>query len=375
MKRVLMVAANEWAPWGGSEELWAATAIELRKRGIEVRVSVKWFGHEVARISELARAGCSIHYRRIRYLRPKLDILKQRVLGLAGADQFKNVDLVLISQGMNMDGLPWMRECARRRLPFAVIAHAAAESTWFHDRQAQELAHYYEEAVAAFFVSHANLELTRKQIGAPLAHGEIVRNPFNVAYNERVPWPQTDAVQHLRLACVGRLDPDSKGQDLILDVLRMPKWRARALTVSLVGAGRSESVLRRVAEMYQLGAVHFAGFANDIVEIWRSHHALLLPSRIEGLPLVAVEAMLVGRPVIATAVAGNAEIVIDGRTGFLAEAPTVAALDAAMERAWQERSQLKRMGEQAAEHIRRLIPPDPARLFADRLEAIVAAKR
>ena len=58
--------------------------------------------------------------------------------------------------------------------------------------------------------------------------------------------------------------------------------------------------------------------------IWAEHHALVLPSRFEGMPLVVVEAMLCGRPCIVTDVGGNAELIRDGINGFLAKAPTGA---------------------------------------------------
>ena len=72
--------------------------------------------------------------------------------------------------------------------------------------------------------------------------------------------------------------------------------------------------------------IEFAGHVADIVGIWSKHNALVLPSRCEGLPLALVEAMLCGRPAIATNVAGHGEVIEDGVTGILAEAPTVPAV-------------------------------------------------
>ena len=69
-----------------------------------------------------------------------------------------------------------------------------------------------------------------------------------------------------------------------------------------------------------------------IEEIWSANQVLVMPSRYEGLPLVIVEAMLCSRPVLATDVEGNSEIGIDGLTGFLAAAPTVAIVAQGVER-------------------------------------------
>lgn len=373
MSRILFVSANDWEPWGGSEELWCAAAKQLRERGATVTVSVKWFGQEVPQIAELAAAGCRVHYRRRPFRQPARHLALQRALSLARLHYLRDQDLVVISQGLNTDGLPWMMACRRHRLRYAVITQSAAESWWPYDREAEPLAAAYTGAEKCFFVCHANLELTQKQIATTIARAAVVRNPFNVPYSEPIPWPQIDESTDLRLACVGRLDPRGKGQDLIFDVLRSGRWRERRITVSLFGKGPAERSLRRLVELYELPSVRFAGFTSDVADIWRTHHGLLLPSRYEGLPLVLVEAMLAGRPVIVTDVAGNAEVVTDGETGFLAAAATSDRLAEAMERAWQCRSQLREMGAHAARAIRRLVPRDPAAVFADELEMI--AKR
>jgi len=74
-----------------------------------------------------------------------------------------------------------------------------------------------------------------------------------------------------------------------------------------------------------------------------------------------------GRPVIVTDVAGNTEIVQDGVTGFIAEAPTERHLHAALERAWEQRQNWESMGKAAAQAIRELMPADPAAIFAQKL--------
>jgi len=68
--------------------------------------------------------------------------------------------------------------------------------------------------------------------------------------------------------------------------------------------------------------------------------------------------------VVASAVGGIVEVVDDGVTGFLAAAPTEDAFDEAMNRAWTRRSEWRAIGIRAADHIRTLVPPDPAEVFA-----------
>ncbi len=78
--------------------------------------------------------------------------------------------------------------------------------------------------------------------------------------------------------------------------------------------------------------------------------------------------MLCGRPVIATDVVGHREIVQDGVTGFLAEAPTATSFLAALERFWERRHEAEAIGRTAAQHISRLLPADPVREFSDKLK-------
>ena len=76
-----------------------------------------------------------------------------------------------------------------------------------------------------------------------------------------------------------------------------------------------------------------------------------MPSIAEGTPLALIEAMICGRPSVVTNVGGNSAIVKDGITGFIAQAPTTALLDQALERAWMEKNNWSVMGNRAHEDI------------------------
>jgi glycosyltransferase involved in cell wall biosynthesis len=85
------------------------------------------------------------------------------------------------------------------------------------------------------------------------------------------------------------------------------------------------------------------------------------------MPLVLVEAMLCGRPCIVTNVGGNAELVEDNVSGFIASAPNEACLDEAMERAWARRDEWQEIGEAAGRRVRTVVPPDPVTDFIQEL--------
>jgi glycosyltransferase involved in cell wall biosynthesis len=373
MRKILFIAANEGVPWGGSEALWSEAAEKLARRGTEVCVSVKDWGNPVKEVEQLRSAGCRIFYRRAPSLlrrlgRKVLPFPKDagRHLGSVGS----GVDLVVISQGGNIDGLSWMEEARAAGNRYAVVAQIAAEAWWPDDNMAARLAESYESAARAFFVSQATLEMSRRQFGTPLLGARVIRNPFNVQYDAKPAWPG-DESEELLLACVARLDVAAKGQDLLLEVLSLPHWRERKVRVSLAGKGANERVLRRRAEQLKLTSVDFLGHRSDLEEIWSTHHALVLPSRREGMPLALVEAMLCGRPGIVTDVGGSRELVRDGINGFLAIAPTVELLNEAMGRAWDSRSRLREMGSTAASDVRQWVSADPSQDFVRDLLALV----
>jgi glycosyltransferase involved in cell wall biosynthesis len=265
-----------------------------------------------------------------------------------------------------------MHLCRDAGIPYVSICQANYEFWWPTDEGAAAWRRAYQGAVQAFFVSRRNLELFETQIGGRLPGAEVVWNPFNVSWDAAPEW--AEPAPTYRLACVARFEPRAKGHDVLFEVLARDKWRQRPLEVDLFGAGPWERCLRQLVATHGLeGTVHFAGYATDVERLWSSHHALILPSRYEGLPLSLIEAMLCGRPGIVTDVAGNTEVVADDVTGFIAAAPTPRLLDEALERAWQRRGEWRTIGAAAAASIRGRLPRDPAAVFASKLLARAGA--
>lgn len=376
--RIAFISTMAAYSWGGSEELWSQAALRLLEKGFQVGASVLMHAERHKRLDELEKMGCNLLRRRpnkslysmgptkrlINRLLPSRFQFRPANLDYAWLDAFRP-DLVVISQGANIDGLDWMQRCIVRGLRYIVISHAAASDFWPSDYDAANLRDSFEKALACYFVSRANLELTRFQLASLISRARIIRNPYSVSYDAAPPWPSTSA--ELRLACVGRLDPGAKGQDILFDVLSREKWRGRKLEVALYGVGKNEKSLVNLKQMLNLGNVTFSGFVQDVESIWAQNHGLILPSRYEGLPLAIVEAMLCGRACVVTDVGGNAELIRDNVTGFVAVAPKAGCLDDAMERAWSRRTQIREVGRLAAQSIRQLLPKDPVGVFVEEI--------
>ena len=381
--RFTFVSGNR--AWGGSEELWSAAAAVLAAEGHRVTVYKSFVSDSEPRMRRLRELSCSIHDLARFPLSPRrlfsgLGVLSRPLtyahevarLGI-GVGASKRPDLVVISQGGNHDGYLLAEVCRRLRLPYVLISQKASDLYWPPDIRRARIRRVFESARATYFVSQHNLRLTEEQFAIELPSAQVVRNPFLVPWERRMDWP--DQSRGVRLACVGRLDAKEKGQDVLLRVLARERWRARPLSVTFYGTGLHARGLEQMALHLGLTSVTFAGFVRDVATIWDDHHGLVLASRCEGLPLVLVEAMLGARVPIVTDAGGNAEVLEDGVTGFLAHASSEDALDDALDRAWTRLRDWPAIGAAAADQIRTLIPEDPASVFAALLRDVARSPR
>jgi len=372
----IFISTMTGVPWGGSEELWSQTALYLAQSGHQVGANVKAWPEIPSRISELEQAGVSLLQRNespptlaARVFSKLTGKSAERKLTGAAAGWLRKQkpDLVCISMGNARQGLPWLGLCRELRLPHVIVVHGVYEVSWPMDTEGAEMEDYFLAAKQCYFVSQHNLKLFQDQIATRLPHAEVVRNPYNVSYESELEWPATN--DGWRLASVGRLEPPTKGQDILLKVIGSEKWKQRALAISFYGGGEQYGeCVRKLAQRYAPGQVEFFGHVDDVEEIWKFNHGLVMPSRCEGMPLALVEAMLCSRLPIVTDIGGHSELVTHGVNGFLAAGPTVACIDAALEEAWQCRDAWQEMGGVAAISVRKKVPAHPAAEFARQLE-------
>jgi glycosyltransferase involved in cell wall biosynthesis len=368
-------------PWGGSEELWSRTAAILADEGHPVSASVREWRPLHPRVLALRAAGVDVSVRSL-HLTAAERLWRMATFNRRGgiATQVRKLlvpkmpSLLVISNGTALPPIDLLELCASMRVPFVTIGLANQEGWWPEDDDARRYRAALPAAERCYFICKANLRLVEKQIGMPLPNAEMVWSPCNVPFQAAPAWPATDNGE-IRFACVGRLHPPSKGQDVLLEALSDPVWAKRNWRLTIFGEGRMKDTLRRLVQDLRLSArVSFVGHA-PIEDIWAAHHAMVMPSRYEGLPLALVEAMLCGRPVIATDVAGHSELVDDGVTGFLADAPTAASMARALERFWERRAEAEHMGKVGAERIRQRAPHDPANVFAGKLKTLAENAR
>jgi glycosyltransferase involved in cell wall biosynthesis len=121
------------------------------------------------------------------------------------------------------------------------------------------------------------------------------------------------------ILCLGRLAPQ-KGFDLALKAFAQIEKAVPKARLMIVGEGVEEAALKDLASTLGIGErVDFTGAVapDDVYAVINKATMMLLPSRFEGLPLVALQAAKMQRPIISSAVDGLPELVVDQESGLL----------------------------------------------------------
>lgn len=116
---------------------------------------------------------------------------------------------------------------------------------------------------------------------------------------------------------IGRLSNQKGVDDFLIAAERIHRAQPEARFL-VVGQGPQRAALEAQAEALALdGAVSFLGYRSDTAPLLAASDVVALPSRAEGLPVVLLEAMAIGRPVVAARVGGVPDVLSDDETGLL----------------------------------------------------------
>lgn len=157
-----------------------------------------------------------------------------------------------------------------------------------------------------------------------------------------------------RLVCVGRLC-EAKGHLLLLEAVGQLATEGLQFKLVLVGDGPLRAEIETLSARLGLqNYVEVLGWASnsEVRQHILASRAMVLPSFAEGLPVVLMEALALGRPVISTYVAGIPELVEPGVCGWLVPSGSIEALTAAIRVALQlPVENLEQMGRAGAERV------------------------
>jgi glycosyltransferase involved in cell wall biosynthesis len=359
--------------WSGSEVLWTNTALSFLDERFSVGFATRY---DAPKLQALKEKGARFYPLRARpgFLARTMTKLRMKKRPEPVADMLKRErpHLVVISQGNNIESADIMRACREARVTYVTLTQLVAAFQWIfvNDKKIEILRDHYAHAAMNYFVSRDNLKLHLNMLADDATNVKVVNNFFTVDADVNAAFPAVDGEYHV--AAVGRLEIFHKGLDLLLEVLGQDKWKERPLIVHLYGEGPHQETLKRLADAYGIRKVIFEGHVNAVDQIWKHCQLLVLPSRMEGQSVALIEAMWCSRAAVVTDLGGARDLIQDGVHGFIANHPTVDALDDAMERAWAARGQWHVFGERAGKHIRGILRQSPVRQFADELKGVMA---
>ena len=301
---------------GGSEKLTVGYALGMLGRGHEVAVA---YGFADSQAAPLRDAGVPLYDLSARKVKPWT--LREWVGRLRRATQ-EFAPTVIHAQSVT--AAVAARLAAPDR-PLLVTIHGISRSN---------------EPVASLLLRAANVRLTAVSEASAAGLGRHAWAPPVTILGPGVDIAQIQAAATLgeppeligspRLVCVARHD-EAKGIDVLLHALVDLAAVEPDVGLTLVGTGPQIEANEALASTLGVAdRTRFVGLIPYAAPYLGAADVVVLSSRREGLPIVALEALALERPVVATAVGGTPTAVIDGETGWLAPSEDPKALAAAI---------------------------------------------
>ena len=251
-------------------------------------------------------------------MRSRLDLWKAKTL----ADLIKQEKFEIVHAHSPRNAMIGMGAAYLANVPFVYHVHSptSRDSThqfrnWVNQRIEQVSVTRAEKLVC---VSNS-LAAHMKSLGVPESRLAVVHNGvpqvFDVPYREL-------PVGDWTLGTVALFRP-RKGLEVLLEAMAQLRERGHQVRLRAVGRFETPDYEQKIKSLVtQLGlaeAIDWVGFTNDVVSEFAKMDLFVLPSLFgEGLPMVVLEAMATGVPVVATDVEGVTEAIIDGESGIIA---------------------------------------------------------
>lgn len=210
------------------------------------------------------------------------------------------------------------------------------------------------EASLVITISEFNRQWMLEKYALPLNATQVVHCGVDLERFEFIQAPVRPLTEPIRLLNIGRL-VTIKAQDVLLDALAQVRQQGVSFSMDIIGEGELRGPLEAQIQRLKLGdVVHLHGAQpSDVVRRFLSQADLfVLSSRSEGLPVVCIEALATGVPVVATRINGIPELIEDNVSGWLVPPDDAPALAAGIVKAAESRavwSAIRQAGRQAVE--------------------------
>ena len=174
------------------------------------------------------------------------------------------------------------------------------------------LLRYYNQIIAV----SGEIKDRMIRAGIPQSKIKIIRNGIEPIFSNVA--PRSESTGPVRIMAMGSLT-HTKGFDVLLRAVRMMiDEKESDITVHIFGEGPKRSELEHLVRGLGIeNVVKMPGYSNDMQSIFSKADLFVLPSRHEGTPICLLEAMSAGIPIVASAVGGIPDLLMDGEEALL----------------------------------------------------------
>ncbi|WP_097017444.1 glycosyltransferase [Orenia metallireducens] len=314
MKKILFL--NTCMAWGGGEKWTFETAIELHKRGYEVTIASIPESELYQRVEKegvttkkvLVKGSLSVLnlaklFSFVNYLKKeKIDViflnLSQDLKFGALAGKLAGVDKIIYRRG---SAIPIKDRFYTKFLLKDCVTDIIANSKSTKETILRNTSHWLDEDKIEIIYNGVKLDKIRN------IKRSNIREEFGIDEDMTL------------IANVGRLNIQ-KGHKYLIEAVDLIRSEIESFRVLIVGKGELEEELKEKVKNLDLEKhIIFTGFRTDIYNIMSQIDFLLHTALWEGFGFVIAEAMAVGKAVVSTDVSNISEIIVDNKTGYLAE--------------------------------------------------------
>jgi glycosyltransferase involved in cell wall biosynthesis len=272
-------------------------------------------------------------------------LFKQYQIGIVHSHLFSSS--LAASPVARLSGVPVVMETPHLREAWR---HGLIKGSYAVDRAIASCVDHYiavSEANARYLINEKRLPLQKVHVihnGCDLnkynPHGKVppgLRASLGVAEDDPV------------IVALGRLEPQKGHRNLLDAQARVLREIPKAKLVCVGTGALAQELLDQTRKLGIQNSVRFVGYQSNVADWLALADISVLPSLFEGLPLVAIESLAAQRPMVATAVDGTVEVIINDQTGLTVPPDNVEELAAALIRLLRQpelRSRLAQTGRQ-----------------------------
>ena len=364
-KRTILIVTGSYGP-GGAERMIATLSSALNQDQYRVIVGLSrpgWLQDECRRLNVETRIIPLEGPCHIQWFKTCFELIRTERVALVHAHEFGAIlygwvvaRLAGVPFVGTVHGKNYFWEKLRRRLAYRIVSRSGRLVAVSEDLK--------RFVVSAIGLPEARIQVIYNGIenSTSVSDGDVDRCRTELDLKPGDPV----------IGAVGSLYP-VKGHKYLLDAMPALIRQHPNVTLLLVGSGDLEVPLKEQAQRLGIEQrVRFLGLRGDIPRLLAVMDVFVLPSLSEGHSLALLEAMLAGRPVVASRVGGNAELVLEGETGILVPSKDPDALTEALHRLLGNMAMREAFGHRATHRVQqqfsaRLMTDGYKRLYNDLL--------